>query len=131
MNQFILFLQAAPPQAGMGISGTLMFLGIALVVMYFFMIRPQGKIRQQQTDFMSSLKRGTKIVTIGGIFGTIMEINDKEVQLLIAPKMIITIRRDAISMDFTKALNSSTDAATPTTAPAALSGTTETATSEK
>jgi preprotein translocase subunit YajC len=131
MNQFILFLQAAPPQAGMGISGTLMFLGIALVVMYFFMIRPQGQVRKQQTDFMTSLKRGTKVVTIGGIHGTIMEINDKEVQLLVAPKMIITIRRDAISMDFTKAINSTTDATTTSTAPATLSGTAETFTSER
>lgn len=129
MNQFILLLQGqAAPAAGMGMGGTLIFLGIAVAVMYFFMIRPQGQIRKQQSDFMSTLKKGKRVVTIGGIHGTIIEIDEQKVELMIAPKIVITMRRDAISMDFTKALTS-TDAASTPAAP--LSGTTETVTAQK
>jgi preprotein translocase subunit YajC len=134
MNQFILFLQAAAPaapQSGMGTSGTLIFMGIAVAVMYFFMIRPQGQVRKKQGDFMASLKRGKRVVTIGGIHGTIMEIDETQIQLLVAPKVVITMRRDAISMDFTNALTTTDATTTAATPAAALSGTAEASTLEK
>lgn len=105
MFQSILFLwQApAPPQGGMGGLGTLLFFGIAIAIIYFMMIRPQSKVRKQQSDFWSSLKKGKKVVTIGGVHGTIASMEDKTVSLLISQGVYITVQRDCISMDMTNA----------------------------
>lgn len=101
------FLQSAPPAAPQGgASGmtTLIFLGIALAVIYFLMIRPQNRIRKQQTEFASSLKKGKRVVTVGGLHGTIAGLEDKTVVLIIAPSVHITVQRDSISMDMTNAM---------------------------
>lgn len=83
---------------------TFIFMAVALAVIYFLMIRPQNRIRQQQTDFLTSLKKGKKVVTIGGVHGTIAAIEDKTITLIIAPSVHIMVQRDAISMDMTTAV---------------------------
>ncbi len=47
-----------------------------LIVFYFFMIRPQMKKQKELKKFRESLKTGDKVVTIGGIHGKILEVND-------------------------------------------------------
>ena len=54
-------------------------LGMILVVFYFFMIRPQMKKQKELKNFRESLKVGDKVVTIGGVHGKILEINDSTV----------------------------------------------------
>lgn len=101
----VLFLwQPAPPSSGMGGSGTLIFFGLAILIMYFFMIRPQNKQRQNQQSFLGGLKKGKKVVTIGGLHGTIVDIDEKKVTLMLAPKTNITVQRDCISLDLTSSI---------------------------
>jgi preprotein translocase subunit YajC len=57
----------------------LIMLGMILVVFYFFMIRPQMKKQKELKNFRESLKVGDKVVTIGGVHGKILEINDSTV----------------------------------------------------
>lgn len=57
----------------------LIMLGMILVVFYFFMIRPQMKKQKELKNFRESLKVGDKVVTIGGIHGKILELNDSTV----------------------------------------------------
>jgi preprotein translocase subunit YajC len=57
----------------------LIMLGMILVVFYFFMIRPQMKKQKELKKFRESLKAGDKVVTIGGIHGKILEVNDATV----------------------------------------------------
>ena len=52
---------------------------LVIVVFYFFMIRPQMKKQKELKKFRESLKAGDKVVTIGGIHGKILEINDTTV----------------------------------------------------
>jgi len=103
----ILFLQA--PAATTASSGggwiSILFWGLAFAVIYFFMIRPQGQVRKKQEDFKTQLKKGTKVVTIGGLHGVILNIHDKTIDLMIAPKVSITVQRDCISMEYTQAVN--------------------------
>jgi len=54
-------------------------LGMILIVFYFFMIRPQMKKQKELKKFRESLKTGDKVVTIGGIHGKILEVNDATV----------------------------------------------------
>ncbi|TNF48637.1 MAG: preprotein translocase subunit YajC [Bacteroidetes bacterium] len=57
----------------------LIMLGMILIVFYFFMIRPQMKKQKELKKFRESLKTGDKVVTIGGIHGKILEVNDATV----------------------------------------------------
>ena len=53
------------------------FMLIAIfVVMYFFMIRPQQKRQKELRKFREGLQKGDKVVTVGGIYGTVAEIKD-------------------------------------------------------
>jgi len=107
MNNLLAFFlwQGAAPQTPQGNAGylNLIILVGAMVVIYFMMIRPQSQQRKKQGGFASSLKKGKKVVTIGGVHGVIAELTDTTVELIVAPKTHITFQRDAISMDFTNA----------------------------
>ncbi|MDR3184881.1 MAG: preprotein translocase subunit YajC [Prevotellaceae bacterium] len=77
MRTFV-FLQEQGGQTAQG-GGSLNFLlmmGLIFVVMYFFMIRPQQKRQKELRKFREDLKKGDKVVTSGGIYGTIVEIKD-------------------------------------------------------
>ena len=83
MNFYSLtFLQAQAGAQGGG-SGLTMLLMLALifVVMWLFMIRPQQKRQKELNSFRDSLKKGDKVVTVGGIYGTVIEVNDNKVML--------------------------------------------------
>jgi len=75
MNSFIL-LDAAASGASGGMGGILMLVAI-FVVFYFFMIRPQQKRQKEIRKFRESLGRGAKVVTAGGILGTIEDVTEK------------------------------------------------------
>ena len=79
------------------------------------MIRPQAKEQKAQQDFSKGIKRGSKVVTIGGLHGTIVELEETQASLLIAPKTIITIQRSSISMELTKTVYGNANAKTNTT----------------
>ena len=66
---------AAPAAQGGGLSMWIMLI-LIFVVMWFFMIRPQRKQQKELQNFRDSLKKGDKVVTVGGIYGTVDEIKD-------------------------------------------------------
>lgn len=76
MNSFILLDAAASQAAGGGMGGILMIVAL-FVIFYFFMIRPQQKRQKEIRKFRESLGRGAKVVTAGGILGTIEDVNEK------------------------------------------------------
>ena len=92
-------LQAAAPQQG----GGSMFIMLALifVVMYIFMIRPQKKQQKEMENFRNSLKNGDKVVTIGGIYGTIAEVKDTYVLIEVDKDVKIRVNKQAIQKDYT------------------------------
>ena len=69
---------------------------LIVVVFYFFMIRPQMKKQKELKKFRESLKAGDKVVTIGGIHGKILEINDTTV-LVNSEGSKISLDKSAIS----------------------------------
>ncbi len=95
------FLQAAAP-AGQG-SGLSMWIMLALifVVMWFFMIRPQRKQQKEMENFRNALKNGDKVVTIGGIYGTISEVKDTYVLLEVDKDVKIRVNKQALQKDYT------------------------------
>ncbi len=81
----------------------LLFLGGMLLVLYFFILRPQSKKQKEQNNFLSNLKEGDKIVTTSGIFGKIARIEKNAVALDIGAgtKSTIRVLKSAISKEMT------------------------------
>ena len=90
-------------ESGGGFMQIAMF-GLIILVFYFFMIRPQMRKQKEQRKFRENLEKGTKIVTIGGIHGKVVEVKDTTVVIEIGagsePKMKIQIEKAAISQEF-------------------------------
>lgn len=101
MNLYI-FLQNEPAS---GVSFFLPMLLILLVV-YFFMIRPQINRHKEDEKFQSGLKKGDKIITIGGIHGKVNGIKEDKVIIEIGENTKITINKNAISRDNSTESNS-------------------------
>ena len=76
-------------------------LALIFVVMWFFMIRPQRKQQKEMENFRNSLKNGDKVVTIGGIYGTIAEVKDTYVLLEVDKDVKIRVNKMAIQKDYT------------------------------
>lgn len=81
-----------------GAGGLTSFIPLILifVVFYFLLIRPQQKQAKEHAVFLSELKKGQRIITKGGIYGEIVELNDNMISLELAKDMVIKVSRDAI-----------------------------------
>lgn len=96
-----ILVQAAPGGGGFDPSSLILFGGIALVF-YFFMIRPQQKKQKDQKNFINEIKKGDHIVTIGGIHGKIMEMDEETVTIDVEKGARIKLERSAISLEASK-----------------------------
>jgi len=88
---------ADAPAAGGSIWQLLLPFVLMFVVFYFLLIRPQQKKQKQRNAMLHQLKKGDKIVTIGGLHGTILEISDDTVVLRVNDTTKLTFDRSAIS----------------------------------
>lgn len=93
-------------QSGGGMM-QVVFLVAIIVVFYFFMIRPQMRKQKAEQNFRTTLEKGAKIVTIGGIHGRIVEVSDKTFLVEVDNNVKMRIEKSAISAEATKALDQS------------------------
>ncbi|MNJ33696.1 preprotein translocase subunit YajC [compost metagenome] len=91
------YLAAAPPTAGNSILTLIVPFAIMFIVFYFLLIRPQKKKQQTRNNMLRELKKGDKIVTIGGLHGTILSLTDDTVVLQVNDATKLTFERNAIS----------------------------------
>ena len=98
--KLITILLMSSPQGGGGLSQFIPLL-LIVVVVYFFMIRPQMKKAKDQKKFREALKKGDKIVTIGGIHGKIVEAADTTFIIEVEGGNKLKIEKNAVSMDTT------------------------------
>ncbi|MFI5892784.1 preprotein translocase subunit YajC [Actinoplanes sp. NPDC051513] len=89
-------LSAAASGAGNSFT-TILFLLLLFGVVYFLMIRPQQKRRREAQQMQKQLGPGDQIVTIGGLHGTIVTIDDDAATLEVAPGVQVKFARQAIS----------------------------------
>lgn len=101
MNLLFCILEAAPAGQGSGWSMWLMII-LIFVVMWLFMIRPQRKQQKELEKFRKELKKGDKIVTIGGIYGTVDELKEKTVLIKIDGEIKIRVDRNSLVKDFSE-----------------------------
>ena len=92
MNLLAVVLQA---QGGADYSFLIMMVAI-FAIMYFFMIRPQNKKQKEIANFRKDLQVNQRVITAGGIYGIIKEVNDTDVVLEIAHNVRINIDKNSI-----------------------------------
>ena len=95
----MLLLQAQAGGAASFFASPIFMIVLMFVIMYFFMIRPQRKQQKAIEAFRNSLSAGQQVVTSGGVYGTVKEINDNIVVLEIAPSVKIKIDKSSVYAD--------------------------------
>ena len=95
----MLLLQAQAGGAAGILANPLTMIILMFVIMWFFMIRPQRKQQKAIEAFRNSLSAGQQVVTSGGIYGTVKEINNNIVVLEIAPSVKIKVDKSAVYAD--------------------------------
>lgn len=103
MNFSIVLLQAAgaaPAAAGQSsMMSSLLMIVMLFVVMYFFMIRPQRKQQKELDNFRNALAKGQKVVTAGGIYGVVKEVNERDILMEVDGNVTLRVDKSAIMRD--------------------------------
>lgn len=95
-------LQAAPQNSAAGGSMTFWIMIVLMfAIMWLFMIRPQRKQQKELEKFRSALKKGDKIVTAGGIYGTVEEVKDRSVLIKVDGDLKLRVDKNSIVRDYT------------------------------
>ncbi len=102
-----MFTVLAQAQSASGAAALFQYLPLIgiVVVMYFFMIRPQQKKAKDQKKFIEEIKVGDRVVTIGGAHGRIAEMEDDTFVLEVERGGRIRFNKSSISLEASKALN--------------------------
>ncbi len=106
MTALTFFLLQGGQSQPQGIAGgsSMFWLMIILmfVIMWMFMIRPQRKQQKELEKFRNELKRGDKVVTAGGIYGTVDEIKDRSVLIKVDGDVKLRVDKNSIVRDYTQ-----------------------------
>jgi preprotein translocase subunit YajC len=103
MNEFVQFLLMATPQGGaegaQGGNALMTFLPFVAIIaiFYFLIIRPQSKKQKETQKMLAALKKGDRVVTIGGIHGTIQKVMEHSVIVKVDENTRLEFNRSAIS----------------------------------
>jgi preprotein translocase subunit YajC len=91
------------PQGGTGAGGggsmvsTIVMFGAIFLIFYFMIIRPQQKRAKEREKLLSSVEKGDKVITSGGVHGTIAGVEEKTVLLQVTENVKLKIERSAIA----------------------------------
>ena len=98
------FLTTTEAVAGAGMGSTMVMLVAMFAILYFMMIRPENKRKKEAEQMRSSVRKGDKITTIGGIVGTVVDVKENNI--------VVETSADQVRIEFAKwALSSNETAA--------------------
>ena len=96
-----MILQAAPAAGAAGGSWSfLLMIALMFLVMWLFMIRPQRREQKRLEEMRNALKKGDKVVTNGGIYGSIAEIEERTVLLKVDGEVKLRVDKSCIQKDY-------------------------------
>ncbi len=100
MNElaFQLITQAAPSAQGPSCVQSSIPFVLMLAVFYFLLIRPQQKQQKDRAAALSRLKKDDQVLTSGGIIGKIVNLKDHELEIEIAPKVVVRVLREDVEL---------------------------------
>ncbi|MDI6845119.1 MAG: preprotein translocase subunit YajC [Candidatus Saccharicenans sp.] len=94
--------QTAPAgQSGNMLVGLLPFI-LVFVIFYLLIILPQRKKQKQHQQMINNLKPGDRVITSGGIFGTVMDVHPDRIELKIAANVKVDVLKSAIAIVLTE-----------------------------
>jgi preprotein translocase subunit YajC len=96
------FVLAQSAVGGSGIMGQVFLFGSIILIMYFFMIRPQQKKQKDSKKFLEEIKKGDDVVTIGGLNGKVSAVEGDKVILELDRGFKVKVEKSAISLDFSR-----------------------------
>jgi len=99
MNLLSSIILMAPPTGEPGGFEQFLPLILIIVVFYFFFIRPQMKKQKDTNKFRENLKKGDKIITIGGIHGKILEIQERTLVIEVEGQNKLKIEKTAVAQN--------------------------------
>jgi preprotein translocase subunit YajC len=95
---YFTILMAQPTQdGGPGLMSNVILFGSIILIFYFMIIRPQQKRAKERQKLLDSLKKGDKIITSGGMYGTVVGLDDKTVLVQIADNVKVKLERGSIT----------------------------------
>ncbi len=103
MNYII--AMASPDGGGGNLMSTVIMFGAIFVIFYFMIIRPQQKRAKEREKMLSNMQKGDKIVTSGGLHGTIAGIDEKTVLLQVSDNIKLKFERSAVATIISKESN--------------------------
>jgi len=96
--QYFTILMSQPSQdGGPGLMSNLILFGSIILIFYFMIIRPQQKRSKERQKLIDSIKKGDKVITSSGIYGTIAGIDEKTVLVQIADNVKVKLDRGSIA----------------------------------
>jgi preprotein translocase subunit YajC len=87
----------AQQDGGGGMLSTIVMFALIILIFYFMILRPQQKRQKERETLLSSMKKGDKVITVGGTHGTIVGMEDKTVLLQIADNVKVKYEKSSIS----------------------------------
>lgn len=89
--------QSAPPAGGGGLfASPLLLMAVLFAIMYFTMIRPQARQAKRHRELVGGLKKGDRVVTAGGLHGTIAQVDDTTVLVRVDGDVKLRVERGRI-----------------------------------
>ncbi len=80
-----------------GMSGTIIYFGLFIAILYFVMIRPQQKQQKKRQQMLDSLSVNDKVVTVGGIHGKLIKMDDDVITLQVADKVELKFDKKSVA----------------------------------
>lgn len=90
---------AAAGQSAGGSASMWIMLILLFLVMWLFMIRPQRKQQKALEEMRKALKKGDRVVTAGGIYGTICDVDDRTVLIKVDGEVKLRVDKNSVSLD--------------------------------
>ena len=88
--------QAAPQSPGGGFTSILPMMLVMFAIIYFLMIRPEQKKQKERQKLLSAVKKGDKVLTNGGMYGTVGSVKDTTVMVKISENTVVEFTKAAI-----------------------------------
>jgi preprotein translocase subunit YajC len=99
LNTLYVIAMAPPPQGGdpqSSLISTLVMFALIIGIFYFLILRPQQKRQKERQKLLEAVKKGDKVVTAGGLHGTVAGLDEKTVLLQVADNVKLKYDRSAI-----------------------------------
>ena len=87
----------APQGQGGGMVSTIFMFGLIIFIFYFMILRPQQKRQKERKKMLEAVKKGDRIVTVGGMHGTVVGVEDKTLLVQLSDSVKIKFDKSAVS----------------------------------